>query len=215
MMNDTTTTEPRSSHPLPLALRPKMRREMFQWDYRPSPAVINGVKALYLGAYEGASPEQSENFFTDVMWDWLDDTIDEAEAVMDEMILRGFAWEVVWPETGNASTFGLTCDGEIWAEENLGAPPDFDPEDNAEEDLEFVTGLDLVRKGEGPPLPLKAGHQSPSPRITEWVAQATYNSEEAEAAIARVELALEQGLISRTQAGQFKRRIRERTDDRG
>lgn len=204
--------------------RPRFRQEFFQVGYEPNASAINGVKAILVGTVEGRFKcDDSEFFFPHVSWDWLEDNLPDAENVLDELILRGFAWEMVWPEHDDCSTFGLTTDGELWATEFLNAPEDFDNDD--EETLEFLMDLDWVKVGDAraetlPPIGrgnILTSHihrqHGKQIKLTHWVSQATYTSEECVAALARVRVAAEAGEISLQSAGQYKRRIKERTPE--
>ncbi|PZR80517.1 MAG: hypothetical protein DI537_39465 [Stutzerimonas stutzeri] len=206
----------------PLHLRPKLRQEPLQWGFEPSALLLNGIKAILVGTVEGRFAKcETDQFFPHVNWDWLEANLPEAEKVLDELIMRGFVFEMVWPEFDEGSTFGLTVECETWIVENLDAPEDFDPED--EETLEYLTGLDWIRKSDPrasalPPVgrgTILASHihniNGKQIKLTRWVAQATYTHAESHAALALVEAAVERAEITLKAAGQYKRRIKERT----
>lgn len=206
----------------PLHLRPKMHQEPLQWGFKPSPTLINGIKAVLVGTVEGRFLKADvDTFFPHVDWAWIEQNLPHAETVMDELVLRGFVFEMVWPEFNDGSTFGLTVECETWIAENLGAPEDFDTED--EETLEYLTGLDWIRKsdlrasallpvGRGTILSSHIHNQNGRQiKLTHWVAQASYTHAQCHAALARVDAAVEAGSITLKAAGQYKRRIRERT----
>ena len=207
---------------LPLHLRPKMHQEPLQWGFEPGPALINGIKAVLVGTVEGRFLKADvDTFFPHVDWAWIEKNLPDAETVMDELVLRGFVFEMVWPEFNDGSTFGLTVECETWIVENLHAPEDFDPED--EETLEYLTGLDWIRKSDPrasalPPVgrgTILASHihniNGKQIKLTRWVAQATYTHAESHAALAQIDSAVEARSITLKAAGQYKRRIRERT----
>lgn len=207
---------------MPLHLRPKMRQEPLQWGFEPGAALINGIKAVLVGTVEGRFQEADvDTFFPHVDWAWLEMNLPDAEIVMDELVLRGFVFEMVWPEFNDGSTFGLTVECETWITENLGAPEDFDTDDD--ETLEFLTALDWIRKSDRrasalPPVgrgTIVASHihnkNGKQIKLTHWVAQASYTHAESRAALARIDSAVEARSITLKAAGQYKRRIRERT----
>ncbi|BCB19210.1 hypothetical protein [Bosea sp. ANAM02] len=193
-------------------LRPLFRQEPFQRGWTVNQTAINMIAAIIVGTVEGPfRHDKTEHFFPDVDWGWLDDTIDNAEEILDELMLRGFVWEAVWPEFDDCSTFGLTLDGEQWAVSQLGLPEDFSPDDEAS--LEFIVSYDLIRKGDprSAELPHITARSTYIPKVSEWVTKVAYKPGEALIDIGRAKAAFEQGLLTSRGFGQIKRRIKERT----
>ncbi|MDR6830919.1 hypothetical protein J2X48_004537 [Bosea sp. BE271] len=203
-------------------LRPRYRQEMFQVEFKPNATMINAVKAILVGTYEGRFKlEEIDHFFPPISYDWLDDNLADADATLDELILRGYVWEMMLPAHDDCSVFGLTTDGELWATEFLKAPEDLWHDE--EETLEYLAGLDWIRKSDpraaslspvGRGKILTSHIHNPNGKqikLTHWVAQASYTHAESHAALARVDSAVEARSITLKAAGQYKRRIRERT----
>jgi hypothetical protein len=118
----------------------------FETDFAPKSGHVNTIKGILFAFLE----EPHDGDCGGVWYDWLDENLPNADALLDDLEEAGFTWLHHWAE-GDYSLW-LTDGGVAWAEQNLGLPKGIcdwtGPVEAPLREFEtYARGLTFARKG--------------------------------------------------------------------